>query len=379
MDRRLIIDIIDISSLSQRMKEKGGLFMWLEKLETPALILDLDIFEENMKTMKEFLGPAGLALRPHYKSHKCTDIAHRQIAAGAKGITCAKLGEAEDLANSGIEDILIANQVVQPSKIARVAYLAGCCHLTVCVDNADNVYALEKAASIQGSTIYCLVEFEVGMNRCGVDTFKKFYELAELISKCPHLVFEGIQAYAGHLSHETDYERRKSEVGEIEQRIAELRGYVEKRGLHVKEVSGVSTGTVEFRKGGSVYTEIQAGSYIFMDAAYNSLNLHFKNALFVLTTVISTNTNLIVADAGKKSVSVDQATPVFKEFPQLPVDMSEEHSTVSVKEHSIVLGNKLMLIPGHCCTTMNLHSHLYLVRNGRVEDKIPVTSRGKSL
>jgi 3-hydroxy-D-aspartate aldolase len=260
-----------------------------------------------------------------------------------------------------------------------VAYLAGCCYLTVCVDNADNIYALEKAASEQGTTIHCLVEFEVGMIRCGVDTFEKFYELAELISKCPHLVFEGIQAYAGQLSHETDYEKRKSEVEIIEQRIAELRGYVEQRGIQVKEVSGVSTGTVEFRKEGSVYTEIQAGSYIFMDAAYNSLNLYFRNSLFVLTTVISKNSNLIVADVGKKSVSVDQAMPVFKEFPQLPVDMSEEHIAVSIKGHNIALGDKLMLIPGHCCTTVNLYSHLYLVRNGRVEDKIPVTSRGKSI
>jgi D-serine deaminase-like pyridoxal phosphate-dependent protein len=116
-----------------------------------------------------------------------------------------------------------------------------------------------------------------------------------------------------------------------------------------------------------------------MDEAYNSLKLHFKNSLFVLTTVISTNPNLIVADAGLKSVSVDQALPVFKEFPQLTVDMSEEHIAVSVKGHNTALGDKLMLIPGHCCTTINLHSHLYLVRKGRVEDKIAVTSRGKSL
>ena len=189
---------------------------------------------------------------------------------------------------------------MEPFKIARVAYLAGCCYLTVCVDNADNIHVLENAASSQGTAIHCLVELEVGMNRCGVDTFEKFYDLAKVISKCPHLVFEGIQAYAGQLSHEVDYEYRKSEVERVEKRITELRNYLEQRGLKVKEVSGVSTGTVEFRKEGSVYTEIQAGSYIFMDAAYNSLNLQFKNSLFVLTTVISTNPNLIVADAGKK-------------------------------------------------------------------------------
>jgi 3-hydroxy-D-aspartate aldolase len=353
--------------------------MRLTQLETPALILDLEVFEENIKIMKNFLDPSGLALRPHYKSHKSTAIAHHQIAEGAKGISCAKLSEAEDLVSSGIEDILIANQIVEPSKIARVANLAGCCYLTVCVDNADNIHAIEKAASSQGTIIHCLVELEVGMNRCGVDSFEKFYELAVLISKCPHLVFEGIQAYAGQLSHEVDYEYRKSEVERIEKKITELRNYLELKGLKVKEISGVSTGTVEFRREGSVYTEIQAGSYIFMDAAYNSLNLQFKNSLFVLTTVVSTNPNLIVADAGKKSVSVDQANPVFRGFPLCPVDMSEEHIAISIEGHNITLGDKLKLIPGHCCTTVNLHSHFYLIRNGRIVDKIPVTSRGKSL
>jgi len=353
--------------------------MRLQQLETPALILDLNAFEYNIRLMKDFLEPTGISLRPHYKSHKCTVIAHRQIQAGAKGITCAKLSEAEDLAASGIEDILIANQVVQPSKIARVAYLARCCRLTVCVDAAENIRELEKAAAVQGATIHCLVEFEIGMNRCGVDTFEKFYELAELISTCPHLVFEGIQAYAGQLSHETDHIIRKAETEKIEQRLVELHSYVEQRGLPVREISGVSTGTVEFRKQGSIYTEIQAGSYIFMDAAYNSLELDFKNSLFVLTTVISRNSELIVVDAGKKSVSVDQALPVFKEFPQLPVDMSEEHVAVSVRDHDIALGHKLMLIPGHCCTTVNLYSHIYLVRDDRIVDRIPVTSRGKSL
>ncbi len=353
--------------------------MRLEQLETPALFLDLDAFEYNIKLMKDFLEPTGISLRPHYKSHKCTAIAHRQIKAGAKGITCAKLSEAEDLAASGIEDILIANQVIQLSKIARMAYLAGCCRLTVCVDDADNIRELEKAAAVQGTTIHCLVEYEIGMNRCGADTFEKFYELAELISTCPHLVFEGIQAYAGQLSHEEDFEKRKAETEKIEQKLAELRSYVEQKGLPVREISGVSTGTVEFREKGSVYTEIQAGSYIFMDAAYNSLKLDFKNSLFVLTTVISRNTELVVVDAGKKSISVDQALPVFKEFPHLPVDMSEEHVAIIVNGHNIGLGHKLMLIPGHCCTTVNLYSHLYLVRNGRIEDRIPVTSRGKSL
>ncbi|MDW7672509.1 MAG: alanine racemase, partial [Bacillota bacterium] len=138
--------------------------MELSHVQTPALILDLDVFEENARIMQDYVSGTKMALRPHYKSHKCTAIAHRQIAAGAKGICCAKVSEAEDLANAGIEDILIANQVADPAKITRVATLAAGCYVTVAVDNAQNIADLETAAAFQQATIHCLVEYEIGMN-----------------------------------------------------------------------------------------------------------------------------------------------------------------------------------------------------------------------
>lgn len=352
--------------------------MRLEYLETPALIVDLDALEHNIGVSNKMLEGSKMKMRPHYKSNKCPTIAHMQIDAGAKGITCAKISEAEDLIASGIEDVLIANQIVHPAKIARLAYLAKCCRLSVCVDNADNIRDLQKAAELQGSTIHCLIEYEIGMKRCGVDTPEAFYELVKVIETCPNLTFDGIQAYAGNLSHEENYEARDLESDKVEERLSTLKKYVEERGTAVKEVSGASTGTIQFRKKDSVYTEVQAGSYIFMDMAYNALDLEFQNSLFVLTSVLVKRDDVMITDAGRKSVSVDQKMPTFKEYPQYPVKVSEEHSAI-YENLSVKVGDKLKLIPGHCCTTINLHDYLYLVRGDVVVDRVPIVSRGRSL
>lgn len=352
--------------------------MRLEYLETPALIVDLDALEHNIEVSNRMLEGSRMKMRPHYKSHKCPAIAHMQIDAGAKGITCSKISESEDLIASGIEDVLIANQIVHPAKIARLAYLAKCCHLTVCVDHGDNILDLQKAANAQGSTIHCLIEYEIGMKRCGVDTPEAFYELVKIIEGCPNLTFDGIQAYAGNLSHEENYEARALESLKVEERLSALKRYVEEQGSVVKEVSGASTGTIQFRKADSVYTEVQAGSYIFMDMAYGALDLEFKNSLFVLTSVLVKREDVVITDAGRKSVSVDQKMPVFKEYPQYPVKVSEEHSAV-YENLPLKVGDKLKLVPGHCCTTMNLHDYAYLVRQDMVVDRIPVVSRGRSL
>lgn len=353
--------------------------MDIQQLQTPALILDLDVFDRNCVKMQGFLEGTGMRLRPHYKSTKCTAIAHMQMEKGAKGITCAKLSEAQDLIETGIEDIVIANQITDAKKIADVAALAKCCRLTVAVDNSQNIIDLEKAAELEDSTIYCLVEYEIGMGRCGTTTPQEFYALAEQIAHCKHLVFEGVQAYAGHLSHESNYEKRRVASDAVERRLKELKEYVEGKGLKIKEISGSSTGTVQFRKADSMYTEIQAGSYVFMDMAYNELDLTFENSLFVLTTVISKSQGATIVDAGRKSVSVDQAMPEFKEFPGEKLKVSEEHSCSLSKGLDTRIGDKLMLIPGHCCTAMNMHDWVYFVRSGKIVDKVPVTSRGKSI
>ncbi|MCR4712499.1 MAG: DSD1 family PLP-dependent enzyme [Clostridia bacterium] len=357
--------------------------MKVNQIPTPALILDLEAAERNQKKMMAFIAPRNLALRPHYKSHKSTMIAHMQLAGGAKGITCAKLSEAEDLILSGIPDVLIGNQVVDPAKIMRLAELAGYCHLAVCVDTEENIAALGRAAAFCDTTIYCLPEYDVGMKRCGVATHEEVLRLAEEILRTPHLAFMGIQAYAGNLAHECDPERRKTESLKVEADLRELLAKLAMAGIRVPEVSGLSTGTVELRPLDTVYTEAQTGTYLFMDAAYRKVGAGFEHALFMLTQVVSADDTHIVTDAGMKSLGVDQGAPLFCDYPKARVDMSEEHCAAYFEDGAKPqemkkAGDKICLIPGHCCTTINLHDFIYLVKGDEVVGRIPVTSRGKS-
>ena len=352
--------------------------MRISQIETPALIVDLDVMEGNMARMKELLKPLGAALRPHYKSNKCTAIVKKQLAYGAKGITCAKLGEAEDLIRAGVEDVLIANQVVEPGKIARVAYLANCCRLAVCVDTEENILALSRAAQFAQSTIHCLVEYDIGMRRCGVTTKEAALALAKAILAAPNLSFMGIQAYAGNLAHEYDDAARTGGSDAVEEDLRALKAYFEENGVAIPEISGVSTGTVEKRREGTVYTEVQAGSYIFMDAAYRKVGAGFSHSLFMLASVVSADEDHLVVDAGMKSLGVDQGPPLLLEYQGAEVGTSEEHTTFRTP-NSARVGDKLKLIPGHCCTTVNLSDMLYFVRGDKVVDCVPVTSRGKSL
>lgn len=351
--------------------------MRIEQIATPALILDLDCFEENLQKLQAYVEGSGTVLRPHYKSNKCSAIAHRQIAAGARGITCAKLTEAEDLADAGVEDILIANQIVDPDKIARLPALAKKCHLTVCVDDEENIRALSAAVAAFGGTLHCYVEFEVGMARCGVAEFERVEALIRLIEALPGLQYTGIQAYAGHLSHEFDKDARIAASKAVDAKLMELKDWLADRGIAIGEVSGVSTGTVFEKVPGEIYTEFQTGSYIFLDASYGQMELPLRHALFVLSTVISRSPGRIVTDAGMKTVAVDQGMPVAVGFECAELSMSEEHVTI-LADADLKRNDKVKIIPSHCCTTINLFNKLYVIRNGKVVDRWAITSRGNS-
>jgi D-serine deaminase-like pyridoxal phosphate-dependent protein len=352
--------------------------MRIDQLDTPALVLDMDTAERNIAAMRRVLEPSGIALRPHYKSHKCTHLAQLQIAAGAKGMTCAKLDEAEDLVLAGVEDILLANQITAPAKIERLAELARLCRLTVCADDADNIDALSRAAVHHGSTIYVLVEFDIGMGRCGVNTIEQFVPLARRIADASGLEFEGIQAYAGHLAHVIDIAEREKAAERIEASLTELKQAVEASGLTVKEVSGGSTGTAVLRKSGTAYTEHQAGSYLMMDATYGDLDLPFEQALYLIAGKVSAVNGRLTLDAGEKALSTDQAAPVLRDFPDWAVRLNEEHAKIAIPDGAAEYPDKYWIIPGHCCTTMNLHSYLTLIRGDRVVDRVPIVSRGRA-
>ena len=349
--------------------------MKLSGIPTPALILDVNVLQANEARMAALLAGKTLGLRPHYKSHKCAALAKRQIAMGAVGMTCAKLSEAEDLCDAGVEDILIANQITDPVKIRRVADLAGNCRLTVCVDNEENIAALAAAAEISGNTVCCLVEYDIGMNRCGVVTKEEVLALAKAIIGCKNLEFAGIQAYAGHLSHMEDAAERKVRTAENYGKLRDLLSYLKENGVEAQTVSGGSTGTAEIKAAEGLYTELQAGSYLFMDGVYRNLDLPFQNSLFLLTTVVSRREGLTVVDAGVKTCGVDQGMPVPVKGTCREIVASEEHFQLHGYTEQTFVGQKLLLIPGHCCSTVNLHDKIYLVDGDRVVDRISVTAR----
>jgi len=350
--------------------------MTIHGLSTPALIADVNILKANAEAMRRILENSTLKLRPHYKSHKCAALAAWQVKHGAIGMTCAKLSEAEDLCDAGIDDILIANQITDPAKIRRLADLAGNCRLTICIDDAENIDRLSAAASASGTVVHCLVEYEIGMERCGVTTKDKVLALAKRIAASPHLVFDGIQAYAGHVSHIEDAETRRHMTEENSVKIRTLLSYLARNGVEVHTVSGGSTGTAGIKATEGLYTELQAGIYLFMDAVYRKLSLPFANSLFLLTTIVSRREGLTVVDAGVKTCETDQGMPVPVKGTTEEIASSEEHFQLHGYTGDEIVGEKLLMIPAHCCTTVNLHDKIYLVDGEKVIYRLNVTGRG---
>ncbi len=359
--------------------------MLLTQLPTPALVLDSRKFGINLELMKKTLSHTGVALRPHYKSNKCSAIAHRQIESGAVGMTCAKLSEAEDLVFSGVSNVLIANQIVDSSKIIRAAELAKLCRLTVCAESADNLRNLSRAAVFSGSTLHVLIEYDTGMTRCGLTDPKKILELSSLTSSLPGLDFDGLQAYAGHLSHMENAEELRRGVREVVSRVKNLVSLLENNGIIVKTVSGGSTGTsafIDILDG--VYTELQAGSYIFMDSTYRLTPAPFENSLYVLSTVASVRPGLTILDVGTKGLGADQNEPVCigingDTINVSHIELNEEHLKL-FGETGLSVGDKVLVIPGHCCTTVNLYDFIYLYENdGVISDRYAITARGRSV
>lgn len=353
--------------------------MNIRELETPALLVDKQAMERNMAKMDAILSGTSMALYPHYKSHKCPAIAKLQLERGAKGITCAKLGEALDLQAAGVTNIVIANQIVQAEKLPKLAKLAQKCRLTVCVDQLQNVLDLEQAMAQAGDgKLHLLVEYDVGMNRCGVSTREEFLALAKGISAQPHLVFEGIQAYAGQLSHEENGEKRFADVQRIEADMAALKAFCEENGVKIAEICGGSTGFAHEKPKNTVYTQVQFGSYLFLDRSFRPLELQFEQALFVETTVLSVKPDRVVVDCGVKTMTMDQYPPYFPAFPEAQLSFSEEHTTILVENTGLKPGDKLRYVPGHCCTTINTFDRLYAVEGEAVVACWDITSRGKA-
>ncbi|MCB4821515.1 DSD1 family PLP-dependent enzyme [Roseicella aerolata] len=355
--------------------------MMEEEVDTPALILDLDAFEANLDAMAALLAPTGVKLRAHAKTHKSAVIARLQMARGAVGQCVQKVAEAEALAWGGVPDILVSNQVVGAAKLARLAALARIAEVAVCADDPLQVVEIAAAAEAAGVRIPVLVEIDCGASRCGVEPGPEAVALAERIAASPHLRFGGLQSYHGSAQHKRTPGEREAAIAhaaEVTRRTVEQ---LRQRGLDCPIVGGGGTGTFALEAASGVYTEIQAGSYAFMDADYarNEAPPPFRQSLFVLSTVMSRAIpGVAVLDAGHKAVAVDSGLPLVHGRPGLRyVSASDEHGKLLVEDGAApALGDKLRLVPGHCDPTVDRYDWYVGVRQGRVECLWPIAARG---
>ena len=361
----------------------------VDEIDTPALVVDLDAFEHNLRHMAAFAREAGIRLRPHAKTHKCPAIALLQIEAGAVGQCCQKVGEAEALVAGGVRDVLVSNEVVGADKLRRLAALARVAEIGLCFDDAGQVAAASKAATEAGVTLGGLVEIDVGMQRCGVSTPEAAVALAQRIADAPGLAFRGLQAYHGMAQHLPSPAEREAAIGRAADIVRATVAALKAKGLPCDFVSGAGTGTFRLESASGAWNELQAGSYLFMDTDYaRSGSDHgprydeFRHSLFVLATVMSVPLpTRAVVDAGLKSYSGEKGVPWVHGRPDLAVTgMSDEHGKIELAPNAAPLhiGDRLWLIPGHCDPTINLHDVYVGVRNGRVEALWPITARGAS-
>jgi len=352
-----------------------------EQLDTPVLLIDLDVMESNIQKMAEYFLGVSAELRPHTKTHKTPIIAHKQIEAGAIGVTCAKLGEAEVMINSGIRDVLIANEIVPPQKIAKLVSLARHADVMVAVDDPRNVEDLSQAAQSKGVLLRVLVEVDIGMKRCGVPPGEPALKLAQKVEQSKGLLFAGLMGYEGHTVTIPDFEERKRETEKGLTLLIETKELIERDGFEVGIVSGGGTGTYNITGQFPGVTEVQAGSYVFMDTYYRGVLKDFDCALTVLATVISRpDKNTAIIDAGMKTVTREFGMPGIKDIGGVEVErLSEEHGKLDLSNSDVDLrpGDRLELIPSHCCTTINLHDKLYGIRDGILESVWDIAGRGR--
>lgn len=371
----------------------------LAAVGTPALVLDLDVFEANcralVETMRQFegRGPGGgnVTLRPHAKAHKSSALARRQLellGPAAVGLGCQTLAEAEAMVWGGLKDVTITNEVVPADKVQRLAELAQTpdVSLGVCVDSAANARALSAALTGCGASIKVLVECNVGQNRCGVETAEEAVALAQLVAELPGLDFDGYQAYHGAIQHVRGFEDRRAECQKVADKVVALNKAFADAGLTCRTVTGGGTGTFLFDAGSGLYTEVQPGSYFFGDADYGrndwSAAKAWRQSLLIAATVISQNParRTVVLDSGLKAVDLGSGVPLVlgHEETWTFANGGDEHGVVSVPEPAPLpeVGDKLYLIPGHIDPTFNMHRCVVCVRNDVVEDVLEIDASG---
>ncbi|MDR3638250.1 MAG: DSD1 family PLP-dependent enzyme [Isosphaeraceae bacterium] len=354
----------------------------VDELDTPALLLDLESFEFNVEKMARHFRERGVGWRPHAKAFKCPAIAHRLRKAGALGVTVAKVSEAEVMAAAGIDDILIAHLVVGPSKAARLAALQRTADVKATVDHPDHLPPLADAARRAGVTIGLIVDVDLGMNRCGVDSSEAAVALAHRVADTPGLRFDGVMGYEGHTLMIADRAEKRAAIDLAIGWLLDAKRAVESSGLPCKIVSAGGTGSYQHTADIAGITEIQAGGGIFACQYYSqACNVEgHRPAVFVLATVVSRPApDRAILDIGQKSISQYRTPPVLPDHPGCAVlSLSAEHTTLAVLDgRELKIGKKVMVIPGYSDFTFVLHDRILGLRGGRVEAEWELLGRGK--
>jgi 3-hydroxy-D-aspartate aldolase len=360
-----------------------------ERLCTPALLLELEPFEHNLATMAAWCHEQGVALRPHAKTHKSVEIARKQLEAGAVGICCATIGEAERLTDGGIDNLLITSPLVTAAKLERLtALLERARGLMVVADHLDAVDALAHLAAGAARPLGVLVDLGVGLRRTGCTSTEAALAVARRIAGANSLAFGGVQAYAGHLQHIPELAERRRRAAPEDASVRAVLDGLTAEGIEVPRVTGAGTGSHAIDAAGGLFSELQCGSYIFLDVDYLRVALRpdgtqpFRPSLFVRTSVISANAeNHVTTDAGLKAFATDGPRPVIARGAPAGAEyffFGDEHGRVELENapRQLPVGSALECLVPHCDPTVNLHNVYHVVQGDRLVDIWPIDARG---
>lgn len=357
-------------------------------LDTPALLLDLDGLERNIASMAAFVHARGVQLRPHAKSHKSVEIARRQVAAGAAGVCCATLGEAETMATGGISGVLITSPIVTAGKIRRLIALAGTCaagDVMVVVDHPRNIDELAAAAAGLAHPLDVLIDFAAGYYRTGAADAQAVVALARQVAGHPSLRLRGLQAYAGNIQHINERAQRADAAAAVRASIRQVIDAAAEEHIQFEIVTGTGTGSHDLDAEDTVFTELQAGSYVFLDGEYSRVlgaAAPFDIALYVQASVVSVNhPDWVTVDAGTKVFATDTGLPVVAHGARPAsryVFAGDEHGKlVGPASERPALGARLEFVTSHCDPTVNLHDVYHVVSGDILVDIWPVDARGR--
>lgn len=343
---------------------------------TPALLVDLDIFDANVAAMNALLAPTSKVLRPHIKTHRTPALALRQLGGPTRGVTCSTVGEAEAMVRAGIEDILIANEVVDPAKIARLVRLADRAMVTIAVDASAIVEMLSREAARARQTIRVLIDVDVLIHRCGVSSPTEALALAREVDRSPGLELAGIMGYEGRIR--ADVIDRAARIAAAYDVLRETSSVLRDAGFGVDTVSAAGTSTIIEALRDPVITELQAGVYAVMEPELTRMGLPFECSTVVRGTVISSHPDRAVLDVGRRSIGMEYGPPIPVDVVVRGVSVSDEHTILWTDGPAPSLGSQVDLLPAQIRTTFNLHEEVIGVSGGDIVATWPIAARGAS-